>query len=153
MGLLSNYILYNFVLNTVYKEYMVASHKSGHMLLSSSPPGQNGRHFGRRQLQMHFLEWKWQNTDSIFIEICSQISNVWYTSIGSGNGLAPNRRQAIAWTNADPDHWRICAAHGRDVNLAQDRGFIHKGPRVYIPCTYIVLTSIFLSFIMQTLIF
>ena len=22
--------------------------------------------------------------------------------IGSGNGLAPSRRQAIAWTNADP---------------------------------------------------
>ena len=22
-------------------------------------PGQNGRHFGRRHFQMHFLEWKW----------------------------------------------------------------------------------------------
>ena len=30
-------------------------------------------------------------------------------SFGSGNGLAPNRRQAITWTNADPLHWRIYA--------------------------------------------
>ena len=27
--------------------------------ITSSPPGQNGRHFGRRQFQMHFCEWKW----------------------------------------------------------------------------------------------
>ena len=25
--------------------------------INSSPPGQNGRHFGRRQFQTHFLEW------------------------------------------------------------------------------------------------
>ena len=31
-------------------------------------------------------------------------------SIGLDNGLAPNRRQAIIWTNADPIHWRIYAA-------------------------------------------
>ena len=30
--------------------------------------------------------------------------------VGSGSGLAPNRRQAIAWTNYDLDHWRIYAA-------------------------------------------
>ena len=41
-----------------------------------------------------------------FTETCS--------SIGSGNGLAPNRRQAITWTNDDPIHWRIYAALGRD---------------------------------------
>ena len=33
-------------------------------------------------------------------------------SIGSGNGLAPNRRQAIIWTNADPVRWRIYATQG-----------------------------------------
>ena len=36
------------------------------------------------------------------------------SSIGLDNGLAPNRRQAIIWTNADPIHWRIYAALGRD---------------------------------------
>ena len=35
-------------------------------------------------------------------------------SIGSGNGLAPNRRQVITWTNADPIHWRIYTAQGGD---------------------------------------
>ena len=28
------------------------------------------------------------------------------------NGLAPNRRQAITWTNVDPVQWRMCAALG-----------------------------------------
>ena len=32
----------------------------------------------------------------------------------SGNGLAPNRRQATTWTNDDPVHWRIYAALGGD---------------------------------------
>ena len=36
------------------------------------------------------------------------------TTGGSDNGLAPNRRQAIIWTNADPIHWRIKAALGGD---------------------------------------
>ena len=35
-------------------------------------------------------------------------------SIGSGNGLAPNRRQAVIWTNADPLHWRLYVALGGD---------------------------------------
>ena len=33
-------------------------------------------------------------------------------SIGSDNGLAPNRRQAIIWTNDDPVKWRIYASLG-----------------------------------------
>ena len=73
----------------------------GDPAINSSPPGKNGRHFGRRQFQMHFLEWKWHNSDSISTEICFQESNWQYPSIGSGNGLAPNRRQVITWTNAD----------------------------------------------------
>ena len=36
------------------------------------------------------------------------------TSIGSENGLAPNRRQAIIWTNTDLIHWRIYVALGGD---------------------------------------
>ena len=35
-----------------------------------------------------------------------------YSSIGSDNGLVPNRRQAIIWINADQIHWRIYAALG-----------------------------------------
>ena len=33
-------------------------------------------------------------------------------NIGLDNGLAPNRRQAIIWTNADTVHQRICALLG-----------------------------------------
>ena len=46
-----------------------------HLPLNSSPPGQNGHYFGRWHFQMNFLEWKWQNLNSNFIEICSQESN------------------------------------------------------------------------------
>ena len=33
---------------------------------------------------------------------------------GSGNGSAPNRQQAITWSNTDPVHWRLYAALGGD---------------------------------------
>ena len=35
-------------------------------------------------------------------------------NIGLDNGLAPNKRQAIIWTNANPIHWRIYAALAGD---------------------------------------
>ena len=35
-----------------------------------------------------------------------------FKSVSSGNGLAPNRRQAITWTYTDPIDWRIYAALG-----------------------------------------
>ena len=43
--------------------------------LKSSPPGQNGHHFGRWHFQLHFLEWKWYNYDYNFTEKCSQGSS------------------------------------------------------------------------------
>ena len=49
---------------------------------------------------MRFLEWKCLNFKYNFIDVCSQGSNWKHSSIGSDNGLAPNRRQAIIWTNA-----------------------------------------------------
>ena len=76
-------------------------------MLNSSPPGLNGHHFGRQHFQMNFLEWKWYNSDLNFIEICSQEPSWQQANIGSGNGLVPNRRQAIIWTNADLIHWQI----------------------------------------------
>ena len=36
-------------------------------------------------------------------------------------GLAPNTRQAIIWTNADPIHWRICGTRGRWVKCPNKR--------------------------------
>ena len=38
------------------------------MVVNSCLPGQNGRNFGTQHFQMHFLEWKWYNSDSDFTE-------------------------------------------------------------------------------------
>ena len=44
--------------------------------------------------------------------MCSLGLSRQYVIIGSDNGLAPNRRQAIIWTNDDLVHWRIHASLG-----------------------------------------
>ena len=58
----------------------------------------------RKYFQTYFRELKvlYKNLN----EVCS-----W------DNGLASNRRQAIIWTNADPIHWHMYAALGRDGSL------------------------------------
>ena len=59
-------------------------------LISSYPsPGQNGRQFDRRLIQMSFHGWR-----VLYFEF----------------HLVPNSRQAITWNNADPVHWRLYAA-------------------------------------------
>ena len=40
-----------------------------------------------------------ENFDKDFMEVCFQQYNQQYSSIGSDNGLAPVRRQAIIGTN------------------------------------------------------
>ena len=47
------------------------------------------------------------NDKIYFIEICSLWSNWQYVIIGSDNGLAPNRRQAIIWTSDGLVYWCI----------------------------------------------
>ena len=59
-------------------------------------------------------------------KIPTQESNWEQTSIGSGNGLAPNRRQAITWNNDDPVHWCIYVEVGGD-ELMQDSITSRKG--------------------------
>ena len=49
----------------------------------------------RQHVQTQFLEWKHLNSKLNFIEIYSLGSNWQYVSIGSDNGVAPPRRQAI----------------------------------------------------------
>ena len=68
--------------------------------------------FRGRYFQMHFREWKCMNFDYDFTEFYSQGFIEQYPSIGLDNGWAPNRRQAIIGTNADPIHWHIYAAVG-----------------------------------------
>ena len=66
-------------------------------------PGLNGRRFADDIFECIFHEWK---------EFCSKDYYWQNASIGPDNGLAPNRRQAITWTNTDPVHWRLYAALG-----------------------------------------
>ena len=63
----------------------------------------------------HAFSWmKHLYFDYNFTDVCSQGSNWQSSSIGLDNGLAPNRWQAIIWTNADPINWRIYATLGGD---------------------------------------
>ena len=55
-----------------------------------------------------------QPLDKMAAKVCSEGSNCQRAIIGLANGLAPNRRQAIIWSNADRIHWRIYAAQGGD---------------------------------------
>ena len=82
---------------------------------NSSPSGQNGHHFADDMFKRIFSEWKELNFKYNFTEICSLGPNWQYVSIGSDNGLAPKRRQAIVWTNADPIHCRIYALRGDEL--------------------------------------
>ena len=47
------------------------------------------------------------------------MSNWHHPSIGLANDLAPNRRQAIIWTNANP-LTHICGTRGRSANILHD---------------------------------
>ena len=47
-----------------------------------------------------------------FTEICSLGSNRQYGSIGSDNGLAPNRRQVIIWTKDGMFYWYTFTSFG-----------------------------------------
>ena len=58
---------------------------------------------------MHFREWKVMHLIKISLRV-----HLTKLRVGLDNGLAPDRRQAIIWTNADPIHWRIYAALGGD---------------------------------------
>ena len=71
---------------------------------NSSPPGQNGRHFRRRRLQLHFLNKKDRNPIQISLKYVprSPIDN------------KPPLVQVITWTNDDPVDWSIYAALGGD---------------------------------------
>ena len=79
------------------------------------------RHYGRRFpddiFKRIFLNENVWIFDLKFTETCSQESNWQQISIGSGKGLAPNRRKAITCTNADPVHLRIYGAPRGDTML------------------------------------
>ena len=80
----------------------------GDMHFNSSPPEQNGRHFPD-----DILKWIF-----IYEKIVFWLKFVPKGAINNIPALvqimAPIRRQAIIWTNADPVHWHIYVASGGD---------------------------------------
>ena len=76
-----------------------------HFMFNSSPPEQEGRHFADDVFRCIFIHEKF----CILIKI--SLKFVPKGPIGN-NGFAPNKRQAIIWTNADLIHWRIYSALG-----------------------------------------
>ena len=82
---------------------------------NSSPPGQSSSHFADNIVNCIFINEKFCILIQISLKFVptGPINNK-SVIIGSGNGLAPNRRQAITWTNAGPIQWYIYAALGED---------------------------------------
>ena len=74
------------------------------------PPGQNGRHLADDIFRCIFMNEKFCTLIKLSLKFVPKgpIDN--YPVFRLDNGLAPNMRQAIIWTNAGPVHWRICAA-------------------------------------------
>ena len=100
------------------------------------PPGKYGRHFGTRYFQTHFLVLN-EN-----VTISTQIS---HASFASGNVLAPNRRQAITWSNADPVYPSIYAAPGGDeFKLLTETGIIFLVCSKFLTYGMCSITKIFI---------
>ena len=68
-------------------------------------PRQDGSFFVHDIFTCISLNGKFRILNTIFSEICSLRSNWQCGSIGSDSGLAPNRRQAIIWTNVGMLYW------------------------------------------------
>ena len=76
----------------------------------SFPPGQDGCHFADHIFKCIFIKEKFCNLIVILLKFVPKGPNQQEVSVSSGNGLPPNSRQAITWTNTDPVRWRIYAA-------------------------------------------
>ena len=88
-------------------QHSATNHPTKVIAVLTIPPWTNGRYFADDIFRCIFmneafsfwLKCHW----NLFLRVKLTIT------IGLDNGLAPNRRQAIIWTNADPIPWRIYA--------------------------------------------
>ena len=77
-----------------------------------------------------------------------------WPSTGIDNGLAPNRRQAIIWTNADPIHGRIYVARGSCVNASRSVWMSFKpNPGFVSAINYITTWQSFMSCLFDVFVF
>ena len=81
--------------------------------VTESPPKQNGRHFADDIFKFMFMNEMFCISYQSFTEVCSQGSEWQKDNVGLSDGLAPNMRQALTWSNVDPVYWRIYAALGQ----------------------------------------
>ena len=77
-------------------------------------PGQNGHHFADDIFTSIFMNDKFCISIGISLKFVSKSPIDNRSRLGSGNGLVPNRRHTINWTNAGPVHWRTYVALGGD---------------------------------------
>ena len=82
--------------------------------INQYPPGQNVRLLADDIYRCIIVNEKFCILIKISLKFFSLGPNWQQPSTGLDNGLAPNRRQAIIWTNVGPIHWRIYAALGGD---------------------------------------
>ena len=104
--------MYN--LSTTFYQYQHWRHdRQPIQIIRTLRPREDGRHFADDIFKTIFIkENVW-----ISIEISAEFVPKRPVSIGLGNGLAPNRRQAITWTNDDLDVCRHMVSLGRIVLL------------------------------------
>ena len=87
----------------------------GILLINSSSLGQNCHHFVDDIFRYIFMSEKFCYLIKILLKFVSESVMDYWLSIGLDNGLAPNRQQAVIWTNSDPVHRHIYSALGGDV--------------------------------------
>ena len=88
-------------------------------------PRQNGRHFADNIFKCIFLnENVWILIEN-FTGVCSEGSNWEYSIIGSDNGLALIRRQAIICTNECIGYWWIYASLGLNESINSFSDFVY----------------------------
>ena len=78
-----------------------------------SPLKQNGSHFADDIFKYIFHEWKVLYLINILLKFVPVGQTNTIPALVQ-NRLAPNRRQAIIWTNAVPVHWCVYAVLGGD---------------------------------------
>ena len=83
-------------------------------LVNSSPPWTKWPSFCRRHFWMHFMKEMFCISIQISLKFVPKGSIDNKPALVQVMALAPNRRQAIIWPNADPAHRRIYAALGRE---------------------------------------